>query len=252
MSRPDATAISACSPTVSAGQHAEIAKTLADIATVSPYFTVTTGRLPDAGWLPVRQLHTDIDLLERIVGRVQTRINAAERRVAVSTFFLGLSARLWSVGLGALAGHGVLPDLTGEQLLFHETAGQIRLHIERPTGRHGDDLEALLADMVIDGHLTPLSAALRRHGSVAEGLLRGNSVSGLLSAARVFDRTTGSHGGWQLARRLCADERLDGAVVFDGADYRRTSCCLYYRTPGGGVCGDCVFTSSPAARSRQA
>lgn len=63
----------------------------------------------------------------------------------------------------------------------------------------------------------------------------------------VFDRATAGDGrGWRLARRLCADERLAGAVVFDGAGYRRTSCCLYYRTPGSGVCGDCVFTTKPA------
>lgn len=222
---------------------------LAEIATVSPYFTVTTGEPTDGVWRPVRRLHTDIDLLEAIVGRVQTRINATERRVAVSTFFLGLSARLWSVGLGALAGYGILPDLTGEQLLFSETGGQMRLHIEHPTGRHGDNLEPLLADMVIDDHLVPLAAALRRRGPIAEGLLRGNSVAGLLSAARKFDRATAGGGrGWRLARRLCTDERLDGAVVFDGTEYRRTSCCLYYRTPGGGVCGDCVFTTEPAKR----
>jgi iron complex transport system ATP-binding protein len=247
MSRP--TAISACSRSLSDRTHAEIPQTLADIATVSPYFTVSTGPLTEDGWMSVRRLHTDIDLLEMIVGRVQTRINAAERRVAVSTFFLGLSARLWSVGLGALAGHGVLPDLTGDQLLFSETAGQIRLHIEHPTGRHGDNLEPLLVDMVIEDHLVPLTAALRRRGPIAEGLLRGNSVSGLLSAARIFDRATATDGrGWQLARRICADERLAGAVVFVGESYRRTSCCLYYRTPGGGVCGDCVFTTKPAQR----
>ncbi len=236
-----------CSRSLSDRPHAEIARTLAEIAKVSPYFTVTTGTLAETGWLPVRRLYTDADLLEGVVGRVRARINAAERRVAVSTLFLGMAARLWSVGLGALAGHGVLPDLTGDRLLFSETGGHIRLHIEHPVGRHGDDLEGLLADMVIEEHLTPLTAALRRGGPIAEGLLRGNSASGLLSAAMVFDRATAGDGrGWRLARRLCADERLAGAVVFDGAGYRRTSCCLYYRTPGSGVCGDCVFTTKPA------
>lgn len=228
----------------------DVAQTLADIATVSPYFTVTTGSLHEDGWQPVRRLYTDIDLLGAIVDRVRTRINADERRVGVSTFYLGLAARLWSVGLGALAGHGVLPDLTGEQLLFHESGGQIRLHIEHPMAWQGDNLEPLLADTVIDVHLAALTAALRELGPVSAGLLRGNSASGLLSAGRVFDRATGTDRGWQLARRLCADERLTGAVVFDGDGYRRTSCCLYYRTPGGGVCGDCVFTTKPATKEK--
>jgi ferric iron reductase protein FhuF len=26
-----------------------------------------------------------------------------------------------------------------------------------------------------------------------------------------------------------------------GWGFRRRSCCLYYRVPGGGICGDCVL-----------
>jgi iron complex transport system ATP-binding protein len=44
---------------------------------------------------------------------------------------------------------------------------------------------------------------------------------------------------------LCADKRLSAAIRFNGMSYRRTSCCLYYRAPRGGLCGDCVLTSKP-------
>jgi ferric iron reductase protein FhuF len=27
--------------------------------------------------------------------------------------------------------------------------------------------------------------------------------------------------------------------------FRRQSCCLYYRLPGGGLCGDCCFQRPP-------
>jgi ferric iron reductase protein FhuF len=27
--------------------------------------------------------------------------------------------------------------------------------------------------------------------------------------------------------------------------FRRRSCCLYYRVPGGGLCDDCVLTRQP-------
>jgi iron complex transport system ATP-binding protein len=160
------------------------------------------------------------------------------------------SPRLWSIDLGALAGHRLLPDLAPEHLLFREADGGISLHIENPVAWQGDDLEPVLADMVLAWHLTPLSAALRQVVPISEKVLRGNAASALLGAARVFDRDATAGAGWQLARRLCADERFSDAILFNEAGYRRTSCCLYYRTPGGGLCGDCVFTSRPRERRK--
>jgi iron complex transport system ATP-binding protein len=224
---------------------------LAELSDVSPYFGVGTGPLDD-GWRPVQQLYTDTALLDGIVGRVRARIDASELRVAASTFFLGFAARLWSIGLGALAGSRLLPDLNAEHLLFREANGGISLHIEHPVAWRGDDLEQLLADMVLARHLTPLSAALRQVVPISDKVLRGNVASALLGAARVFDRDATAGPGWQLARRLCANERLSDAIRFNKAGYRRTSCCLYYRTPGGGLCGDCVFTTMPRDRGKVA
>jgi iron complex transport system ATP-binding protein len=216
---------------------------LAELSTVSQYFAVGTGPADD-GWQPVQRLYADTELLDGIVRRVQARIEATERRVAASTLFLGFAARLWSIGLGALAGHRLLADLTPEHLLFREADGRIGLHIEHPVAWRADDLEPLLADMVLDTHLAPLAAALRRLGPISEKVLRGNSATALLGAARVFGREPGH----QLARRLCSDERLSGAIRFDKNGYHRTSCCLYYRTPGGGLCGECVLTTRPDRR----
>ncbi len=55
----------------------------------------------------------------------------------------------------------------------------------------------------------------------------------------------------RLARSLCNDQRLAGAVTFGDTGYRRSSCCLYYRTPNGGLCGDCVFTHMPGTLGRK-
>ena len=212
----------------------------AELAIISPYFAISTGPVGD-DWRPVQQLYTDTTLLDGIVERVGNRIGAAEQRVAASTFFLGFAARLWSIGLGALAGHGLLPDLTMNKLLFWESDGQIRLHVEYPIVCRGGDLEPMLADMVLERHLAPLSAALRRLVPISDRLLRGNAASALLGAARVFDRGGAWGSGWQLARSLCADERLSNAILFSDAGYHRTSCCLYYRAAGDDLCGDCVL-----------
>jgi iron complex transport system ATP-binding protein len=223
---------------------AKTAALLADLSDISPYFAVGTGPV-DGGWRPVAQLYDDTGLLAGIIGRVRARLDASEQRVAASTFFLGFAARLWSIGLGGVAGQRVLPDLAAEHLLFRESDGQIRLHIEHPVAWQGDDLARRLADMVLEAHLKPLSAALRRLGPISEKVLRGNAASALLGAAQAFDRDVIPGPGWRLARRFCADQRLSGAIRFNGVGYRRTSCCLYYRTPGGGLCGDCVLTSPP-------
>jgi iron complex transport system ATP-binding protein len=188
---------------------------LAELSDIGAYFAVGTGPVDD-GWRPVAQLYTDAALLGGLVGRMQARMDAAEQRVAASTFFLGFAARLWSIGLGALAGHRLLPDLAPEHLLFREAGGQIRLHIERPAAWRGDDVEPMLADMVLDRHLAPLTAALRRLGPISEKVLRGNAASALLG----------------------------------DAGYRRTSCCLYYRVPDGGLCGDCVLMTQPHGRGK--
>jgi iron complex transport system ATP-binding protein len=229
---------------------AETASVLGELSDVSPFFAIGTGPVTEDGWRPVQQLYTDTDLLAGILGRVQARICAAEHRVAVSTFFLGFAARLWSIGLGAAAGHRLVPDLAADQLLFREGGEQIQLHVERPIAWQGDDLKPLLADTVLESHIAPLTTALYQLGPISEKLLQGNTASALLGAAQVFDRRRGDTApgpGWQLARSVCADQRLTGAIDFSkgGTNYRRVSCCLFYRTPGGRLCGDCVFTNKP-------
>ncbi|MFV2120727.1 (2Fe-2S)-binding protein, partial [Streptomyces sp. Act-28] len=37
----------------------------------------------------------------------------------------------------------------------------------------------------------------------------------------------------------------DLAGTLRGPALRRRTCCLYYRCPGGGLCGDCVFDAPP-------
>jgi iron complex transport system ATP-binding protein len=221
---------------------------LAELRSISSYFALGTGPVRH-GWHPVQQLYDDSALLAETVGRVQARMEVTELRVAASTFFLGFAARLWSIGLGSVVGYRMLVELAPQRLLFRDSDGQFELHVEHPEAAQRDDLHSALADMVLDGHLDPLAAALRRLGPISELMLRGNSASALLGAARVFDRDRATTSGWELARSICTDPRLSATVRFGDTDYRRTSCCLYYRTPQGGLCGDCALSRVPE-RSR--
>jgi iron complex transport system ATP-binding protein len=231
---------------------------LAQLSDVSPYFAVFTGPMPDGDWRPVAQLYTDQTLLAAAITATGERIGAPDHRVAASTFFLGFAARLWSIGLGGLAEHGLLIDLSPDQLWYHQSGGAVSLHLPNPVawqGRWPDEgLAPLLAEKILSGHLTPLTAAVRRLGPISEKLLHGNAASAVLGAARALSRHRGEQLAttpyWDLARAVCADERLSGSICFDDADtaYRRTSCCLFYRVPDAGLCGDCALTHKPQGR----
>ncbi|MCV7383582.1 ATP-binding cassette domain-containing protein [Mycolicibacter longobardus] len=227
-----------------------VVSALAELADVSSYFAVSTGTVEGGGWRPVAELYTDRALLAGAVDRVQERIGTPDFRVAASTFFLGFAARLWSIGLGGLAEHGLLLDLGPDELWYSETG----LHLSNPIAWQGPDLQSRLADLVMSRHLTPLAAAVRRLGPISEKLLYGNAASAVLGAARALHHHRGAPLGgepcWDLARTVCTDERLTDAVRFNESDtdYRRTTCCLFYRTPGGGLCGDCALTEKPEVR----
>jgi ferric iron reductase protein FhuF len=75
-------------------------------------------------------------------------------------------------------------------------------------------------------------------------------ASTLAGAKRMLsvDRPAAAGRATELAERLLAVDPLAGTgrllrpVPPDRHwSFRRRSCCLYYRVPGGGLCGDCVL-----------
>ncbi|MFJ8079369.1 (2Fe-2S)-binding protein [Streptomyces sp. NPDC096205] len=186
------------------------------------------------------------------VDKVAAALRAPEPRIAASVAHLGLAARLWSIALGCAVRYGRLPDLDPRLLHWDPDASapdELWLAELRP-GPPAD--AAALADAVLLGHLEPLAAALRAEHRLAPGLLRGNAASALAGAAREVDRwarAEGSPATGERARALAAEllghPLLAGTGTLTGTSFRRRSCCLYYRLPGGGVCGDCCFTTPP-------
>ncbi|MEU6372729.1 (2Fe-2S)-binding protein [Streptomyces sp. NPDC046909] len=190
------------------------------------------------------------------VQKVADALRASELRIAASVAQQGLAARLWSVSLGCAALHGRIPDLD-PRLLRWDADGSAPddLWLTELRPLPGD--AANLAAAVLDGHLEPLAAALRDRYRVASGLLRGNAASALAGAARQLLGWAHANGRTDVAARaraltaeLLAHPALAGTL--DPATLRRRSCCLYYRVPGGGVCGDCCFTRPPRSSPRAA
>ncbi|MGW2716736.1 (2Fe-2S)-binding protein [Streptomyces sp. NPDC001492] len=192
------------------------------------------------------------------VEKVAHVLRAPELRIAASVAQQGLAARLWSVTLGCAALYGRVPDLDPGQLHWDPDASapdDLWLTRVRPLPAE----PATLADVVLHGHLAPLAAALRAHHRIAPGLLWGNAASALAGAARQLDHWARLHGRSEAAARtrtlaaeLLAHPLLSDTGTLTGTAFRRRSCCLYYRVPGGGVCGDCCFTRPPRSSARGA
>lgn len=193
------------------------------------------------------------DPLDFRVQKVATALRAPETRVAASVAHQGLAARLWSVTLACAALYGRIPDLAPELLHWDPDASapdDLWLAEVRPLP--GD--AGTVADVVLTAHLAPLTAAVHTRYRVATGLLWGNAASALAGAGRELDRWARRHGRTGTAARarsltagLLAHPLLAGTGTLTGTAFRRHSCCLYYRVPGSGVCGDCCFSRPPGS-----
>ncbi|MEU7560724.1 (2Fe-2S)-binding protein [Streptomyces eurythermus] len=185
------------------------------------------------------------------VAVVGERLRTAEPRVAASLAQQGLAARLWSAALGCAVLYGRLPDLDPRLLRWDvDAAAPDDLWLTEVRALPGD--AATLAATVLHAHLEPLTAVLRARYGVAAGLLWGNAGSALAATARELGRWARAHGRTDVAARaraltgeLFAHPLLDATGARTGASFRRRSCCLYYRVPGGGLCGDCCHTRPP-------
>ncbi|MFB0619166.1 (2Fe-2S)-binding protein [Streptomyces sp. AGS-58] len=198
------------------------------------------------------------DALTLRVATVGARLRTAEPRVAASLAQQGLAARLWSAALGCAVLYGRLPSLDPGLLSWDPLASAPDdLWLTGVRTLPGD--AGTVAAVVLDAHLEPLGAALRARYGVATGLLRGNAGSALAATARELGRWARAHGRTDAAERaraltgeLFTHPLLRATGARAGTAFRRRSCCLYYRVPGGGLCGDCCLTRLPRSSPRAA
>ncbi|MFI6335863.1 (2Fe-2S)-binding protein [Streptomyces sp. NPDC050535] len=230
---------------------------LAALGPLGGFFVLRTG-VPPRGPLPtLAQAYTAPQISTRKevyadsvtfrIEKVAESIQAPEARVAVSVAHQALAARLWSVSLGAAALYGQVPDLDPRLLHWDPDSAapdDLWLSEVRPL-----PVEAI-GEIVRAGHLKPLAAALRSRHRVSTGLLWGNAGSALAGAVRQLDGWARANGRAEVghrARALAAEllAHPDLSATLDPVTFRRRTCCLYYRVPGGGLCGDCCFTRPP-------
>ncbi len=171
------------------------------------------------------------------------------RRIAASLLSLSVSARVTALVLGAGTLHGVVPRLHDRLQWRPWSGGPMPLWIERPEADEDPDL-APAAARELDATLRPLLDALGAQASVSAQVTWGNVASSLGGALRMLlvQRPDSSSGALALAVGILGHPPLAGLgeVVAEpahptGIGFARRTCCLFYRVPGGGTCGDCVL-----------
>ncbi|MGH3751249.1 MAG: (2Fe-2S)-binding protein [Pseudonocardiaceae bacterium] len=222
---------------------ADVTPALVALARFGPFFAVHLEQ-PDNAALPVAER------ISSAAGRLGTQ----DRRVAASILFQGMAARLWSPVLGCLATAGIVPDLPTPLQWQLRADGGVEPCVPHPGGwiatEDADDVAALIERIVIRNVLQPLAEQLRAEQPIARGLLWGNVTSALIGTLRVLQRGAVDNPATIAvvlrlldAAPLATTADLGASGTLD--DFRRRSCCLYYRIPDGGRCGDCALDRTP-------
>jgi hypothetical protein len=225
-----------------------VPQVFATVGRVGPFFAVSTdpAESVDPTWRPLRELAGSAALAERVahVRRVLSEQGGAEveERVAASITLQGMAARVVSAPIAAVAMTGVLPAVTPDSLHWRVSmTGPWPLWTDAVDFRDPSELPALVAEEIA----APLVAGVRAVARVSAKILWGNVASSVAAANRVIaDPRATAVVEQVLAHPLLADagDRRPPVAPDHDWTFRRRSCCLYYRLPNGGKCGDCVLT----------
>lgn len=222
---------------------------LDDIAAIGPFFVATANpaEAVDDSWRPLRELYADPEPLAGRIDQVAGALGTENRRIAASIAYQGLAARLVSPLIASAALYGLVPRWSADSLhwrravvgpwpLWESDAAPARPAEER--------LASAVAEALVVPHLLALETAVRAQASVSARTLRGNATSAVVAAGRLVARSRpgAARRAESVVRGLLDAEPLSGTGdLSTGWAFRRRSCCLYYRVPGGGTCGDCVL-----------
>jgi len=245
------------------------------------FAVATGGPPAGGGWVPLRVLVGEPAGDDPLTARIATMREAldTDARVAASTVFQALAAQLVAPLFAAAAVLGALPVTEADPApVVSDTRNRVlpSSHTGAAAGFPGAVLDALhwrpggagpglwwaadgravacpdaaaLGDVLI-GLLAPLVAAVRARASVAERVLWGDAASAVASARMLVAtaRPAAAARATALAEHLLTTPPLAATAALRAPEppdrswtFRRRSCCLYYRVPGGGVCADCVL-----------
>jgi hypothetical protein len=233
---------------------------LAAAAALGPFFVLETDPPPHstADGAPPWRAFTDLTddpavtrarieaIRAGIAERGRMPVERVPHRAAASLAHLGLVSRLISPSLGAALLGAIVPDLGG--LWWRDVLGPVPLTLPDARGdavdaADPDAVAAALSRQLANGPVARLGAAIGAAGGVSEQILWGNVASAAAGAVRMLSAASPAHAelAYAVGVRMVDRAPLIGTGAFTGTAFRRTTCCLYYKVPGGGYCGDCVL-----------
>lgn len=223
-----------------------------DTSAAGPFFALQEKTLSEP-WRPLRDLF-NAPVLEESVSAVSGFLErmagtTIQPRVAASTMSLALFARLVAPSLGASVLRRQVPRLSLDSSYWIAAiGGPWPLALTDPDDQPDPDRE--LREVVL-----PLAEIISEQFSLSMRVLHGNAASGVFGSVRVLSaaRPDLAARGWAVGRSLLTGA-LDGTGSIirtaSGPEFVRSSCCLYYRIPGAGNCGDCILAHRPAGTRR--
>jgi ferric iron reductase protein FhuF len=161
---------------------------------------------------------------------------------------LGLVARLVSPLLGTALLTGVLPLApVGRVHVRLAGANPLPLAVATSGGIAVRDAEGLATTFCrswLEPAVGPLTAAVRASCTVSPRVLQGNVTSAVAGSLRM---AAAARPDLTAAADAALEAFLHGGPLAgtghrrDDGSFVRRSCCLLYRLPGAGTCGDCIL-----------
>lgn len=226
------------------------ADVLEELSRLGGYFA-----LPPAGPGAVRypQLATP-EVVTRFVEATRTAIATSVRvpaptvevRVAASSFQLGVAARLLSPMIAGALCRQAIPVLTPDNLFFSAQNHAPVFSVHDVGIRDAPDIESAARGISasVPTLFEPLNLTLRGVAGLSPLVSTGNVASAANGAVTVLALTHPEleRAGRALIEALLAGTPLTDAGRLDRGNFTRHSCCLFYKVPGAGLCGDCVIS----------
>lgn len=237
----------------------QVRTALVSAGEIGPYFAVEFAA-SQGEWCAVADLWTRAGCLSERVNTaceyLSSRTNTeVDLRASASISSLGFMSRLVSPALATACLAGVIPRLDPRQMYWRPAlGGPVRIAIATATGttvETATEAAAQLEHDVLLPCVEPVLAAYSREFKLSKRVLRGNVASALAGAAGMLVRagTALNLDPVEVVRSMLALPSLTDTGHYerpfdDRADrfFVRHNCCMFYRVPGGGTCGECVLT----------
>jgi hypothetical protein len=239
------------------------------VASFGPFFATTDSaeiRSDDDGfgpydWVCMAGIINDPSILEQritatreaLAQTARLDLTGVEWRVAASIAHLGLVARFVAPLMGVAVVYDTVaqvrladawwrPVLGGPYPLSFSIAPLTVAEVGQ--SQNVQQTARDFAAEILAGPVGELTETMAEIGSVAEGLLWGNVASGLGGAANMIASVQHAlaPNAVRFVDSILGIEPMLGSATYRSGRLWRRSCCLMYRLPGAGYCGDCALS----------